>query len=182
MNTTTNPLVDFGTRAAHACMAAAFVASYLTAESEYWRLVHVYTGYLLGAALLFRAIWGWFGPATAKFSILTRRLGMWPFWLAKIKNGEWQTHAFMVGASGWLLAFIVVFIYAFCIFSVASGVLTYNDLLSDGFLKDAMEELHEVFSNFALLMILTHVSMIICLRIWRGPNAVRPMWSGRHKS
>jgi cytochrome b len=163
-------------------MAASFIASYLTAESEYWRLVHIYTGYLLGVALLFRAIWGWLGPATAKFSILTRRLGMWPMWLAKIKNNEWQTHAFWVGASGWLLSFIVVFIYAFCIFSVTSGVLYYNDILSDGVIKDAMEELHEVFSNFAFFMILLHVSMIIALRVWRGPKAIRPMWSGRHKN
>ncbi len=35
------PVVDLGTRMAHASMALAFLISYVTSESEYWRLVHV---------------------------------------------------------------------------------------------------------------------------------------------
>jgi hypothetical protein len=38
------PVVDLSTRMAHASMALAFVISYVTSESEYWRLVHVYSG------------------------------------------------------------------------------------------------------------------------------------------
>jgi hypothetical protein len=31
------PVVDLGTRMAHASMALAFLISYVTSESEYWR-------------------------------------------------------------------------------------------------------------------------------------------------
>ena len=57
------PVVDLGTRVAHISMAIAFLVSYLTAESEYWRLVHVYSGYALATVLTFRLVWGWAGPA-----------------------------------------------------------------------------------------------------------------------
>ena len=52
------PVVDFGTRMAHASMALAFFVAYVTSESEYWRLVHVYSGYSLAAVLAFRLVWG----------------------------------------------------------------------------------------------------------------------------
>jgi len=47
------PVVDLGTRMAHASMALAFLISYVTSESEYWRLVHVYSGYSLAAVLAY---------------------------------------------------------------------------------------------------------------------------------
>ena len=91
------PVVDLGTRMAHASMALAFLISYVTSESEYWRLAHVYSGYSLAAVLAFRSVWGWVGPASARWGLLLRRVAMWRVWLSKLKQGEWLTRNFWVG-------------------------------------------------------------------------------------
>ena len=172
------PVVDLGTRMAHASMALAFVISYVTSESEYWRLVHVYSGYSLAAVLAFRLVWGWVGPASARWGMLLRRVAMWRVWLNKFKQGEWRTRNFWVGASSWVLSAAVLSIYAFCTVAIATGWATYNELLGDGDLNDALQELHEGLGNAAMAVVCVHVGLVVMLRVWRGPQALRPMWRG----
>ena len=172
------PVVDLGTRMAHASMALAFLVSYVTSESEYWRLVHVYSGYSLAAVLAFRGVWGWVGPASARWGLLVRRVAMWRVWMNKFKQGEWLTRNFWVGASSWVLSAAVLCIYVFCSVAIASGWATYNELLGDGWLNDALQELHEGLGNAAMAMVCFHVGLVLVLRVWRGPNALRPMWQG----
>ena len=177
-STQPKPVVDFGTRAAHVSMALVFLVSYLTAESEYWRLVHVYSGYCLAAVLSFRLLWGWLGPASARWGLLLRRVAMWRLWVNKFKQGEWLTRSFWVGTSSWVLSAAVLFIYAFCVVAVVSGWATYNELLGDGWLNDALQEIHEGLGNAAMAVVCLHVGLVLTLRIWRGPQALRPMWRG----
>jgi cytochrome b len=163
---------------AHATMALAFLISYVTSESEYWRLVHVYSGYCLAAVLAFRLVWGWVGPASARWGLLLRRVAMWRVWLYKFKQGEGLSRNFWVGASSWVLSAAVLCIYAFCTVAIASGWATYNELLGDGWLNGALQELHEGLGNAAMAMVCFHVGLVVVLRVWRGPNALRPMWQG----
>ncbi|MCX8521542.1 MAG: cytochrome b/b6 domain-containing protein [Rhodoferax sp.] len=172
------PVVDLGTRMAHASMALAFVISYATSESEYWRLVHVYSGYCLAAVLAFRLVWGWVGPVSARWGLLLRRLALWRVWLNKFKQGEWQRRTFWVGVSSWVLSVAVLCIYVFCTVAIASGWATYNELLGDGWLNDAVQELHQGLGNAAMAGVCIHVGLVVMLRIWRGPQALRPMWRG----
>jgi cytochrome b len=172
------PVVDLGTRMAHASMALAFLVSYVTSDSEYWRLVHVYSGYSLAAVLAFRLVWGWVGHASARWGLLLRRVAMWRVWVIKAKQGEWLTRNFWVGASSWVLSAAVLGIYAFSAVAIASGWATYNELLGDGWLNDALQELHEGLGNAAMAMVCVHVGLVVTLRVWRGPQALRPMWRG----
>ena len=172
------PVDDLGTRMAHTSMALAFLISYVTSESEYWRLVHVYSGYSLAAVLAFRLVWGWVGPASARWVLLLRRVAMWRVWANKIKQGEWLTRNFWVGASSWVLSAAVLGIYAFSTVAIASGWATYNELLGDGWLNDALQELHEGLGNAAMAVVCVHVGLVVMLRVWRGPQVLRPMWRG----
>jgi cytochrome b len=172
------PVVDLGTRAAHVSMAFAFLLSYATSDSESWRLVHVYSGYCLAAVLAFRVVWGWIGPASARWSLLLRRVAMWPVWFQKLKHGEWMSRQFWVGASSWVLSIAVLCIYVFCTVAMASGWATYNELLGDGWLNDALQELHEGLGNMAMAVVCVHVGLVVALRVWRGPQALKPMWRG----
>jgi len=172
------PVVDLGTRMAHASMALAFLISYVTSESEYWRLVHVYSGYSLAAVLAFRLVWGWFGPVSARWGLLLRRVAMWRVWLNKFKQGEWLMRNFWVGVSSWVLSAAVLGIYTFSTVAIASGWATYNELLGDGWLNDALQELHEGLGNAAMAVVCIHVGLVVVLRVWRGPQALRPMWRG----
>ena len=172
------PVVDLGTRMAHASMALAFLISYGTSESEYWRWVHVNSGYGLAAVLAFRLVWGWVGPASARWGLLLRRVAMWRVWLNKFKRGEWLSRNFWVGTSSWVLSAAVLCIYVFCTVAIASGWATYNQLLGDGWLNDALQELHEGLGNVAMAVVCIHVGLVVMLRVWRGPQALRPMWRG----
>jgi cytochrome b len=172
------PVVDLGTRMAHASMALAFLISYVTSESEYWRLVHVYSGYSLAAVLMFRLLWGWVGPASARWGLLLRRVAMWRVWVNKFKQGEWLSRNFWVGASSWVLSAAVLCIYVFCTVAIASGWATYNALLGDGWFNDALQALHEGLGNAAMAVVCLHVGLVVVLRVWRGPHALRPMWRG----
>lgn len=175
---THKPIVDLGSRMAHALMALTFMLSYVTSESEYWRLVHVYSGYALVAVLLFRGVWGWVGPASAHWRVLMRRVGMWSLWFKKWQQGEANTPYFWVGVSSWTLSAAVLGIYAFTLLACVSGWATYNELLGDGWLNDALQELHEGLGNAAMAVVCFHVGLVMVLRVWRGPQAVRPMWRG----
>jgi cytochrome b len=62
--------------------------------------------------------------------------------------------------------------------AIASGWATYNELLGDGWLNDALQELHEGLGNAAMAMVCFHVGLVAVLRVWRGPHALRPMWQG----
>jgi cytochrome b len=172
------PVVDLGTRMAHASMALAFLISYVSSESEYWRLVHVYSGYSLAVVLAFRLVWGWVGPASARWGLLLRRVAMWRLWVNKFKQGEWLSRNFWVGASSWVLCAAVLFIYVFCTVAIFTGWVTYNELLGDGWLNDALQELHEGLGNAAMAVVCIHVGLVVMLRVWRGPQALRPMWRG----
>jgi cytochrome b len=178
MATQRKPVVDLGTRMAHASMALAFLISYVTSESEYWRLVHVYSGYSLASVLAFRLVWGWVGPASARWGLLLRRVSMWHLWVNKFKQGESLSRNFWVGASSWVLSSAVLCIYVFCTVAIASGWATYNELLGDGWLNDALQELHEGLGNAAMAVVCIHVGLVVMLRVWRGPQALRPMWRG----
>lgn len=172
------PLVDLGTRVAHAAMALAFIVAFLSAESEYWQLVHVYSGYALAFVLVFRLVWGWIGPASARWSLLLRRLGLWRLLLQKTKQGQWALVSFWVMVSGWALSAAVVSLYTFCAVATVSGLAHYNELLGDSWLNDALQELHEGTGDATWAVVCFHVGLVVTLRVWRGPLAVRPMWRG----
>ncbi len=132
----------------------------------------------MAAVLAFRLVWGWVGPASARWGLLLRRVAMWRVWVNKFEQGEWLSRNFWVGASSWVLSAAVLCIYGFCTVAIASGWATYTELLGDGWLNDALQELHEGLGNAAMAVVCIHVGLVVMLRVWRGPQALRPMWRG----
>lgn len=169
------PVVDLGTRMAHASMALAFLISYVTSESEYWRLAHVNSGYILSGVMVFRFVWGFLGPASASWRMMFRRLAMWSALFEKLKQGECFTGNFWVGVSSWAMSAAVFLIYLSCAVAIASGWAIYSEILGDGVLGDVFQELHEVLGNAALSIVCMHLFLVITLRVFRGPQALRSM-------
>ena len=151
-----------------------FTLAYLTAESEHWRSVHVASGYTFAALLVFRVLYGWVGPKSLSLSALGRKIALVPAWVRSLQNPmrtNWRQGQNLV------MALMVSTIMMTTVPLTFSGYALFNEL-GPGWWLDALEELHEFFSNLILLGVVSHVAIIVFMSLSRGQNMARPMWSG----
>ena len=59
---------DIPTRLFHWTLATSFALAWLTSESDTWRSVHVFAGYLMVGLVGFRVLWGFAGSHFSRFS------------------------------------------------------------------------------------------------------------------
>ena len=166
-STTTRRTVDALTRTLHALMAASFSLAYVTSEVEGLRVVHVTTGYTLGAVFLIRVIWGVLGPRRVNLRALGSRLVGLSQSLEMVKRFDWQEVLKLV------LAASMVTLLLCSMPVVASGYATYLDLLGKW-----PEEVHETLGNFMLLAVGCHVGFVALLSLAKTERQVRPMITG----
>jgi cytochrome b len=146
-------------RVFHSLMAFSFTGAYLTAEIERLRWVHISLGYTLFGLVVFRLIWGFLGPRQSRLAGTWRKL-------TAIQNFRQLMNASMAATA--LLTLCVAF------FITASGYVFYIEMAGEW-----MEEIHEFFANFMLVLVLVHLSLIGILMATQNSQAIRPMWSGR---
>lgn len=172
-------IVDAPTRVFHGLFALSFLGAYLTADGERWRLLHVTLGYTLAGLLVFRALYGLFGPRQARLGLLWRKLAGAPAWLRSLPAA---------GASGppvnWrqgqnlLMALAVAALLALVLPLTISGIATYQEW-GGGLGGDWLEEIHEFFGNTFLAVVLAHLALIAALSVLRRKNQALPMITGR---
>ena len=117
-------VTDAPTRMFHWLFALSFVGAYLTAESEHWRLLHVTLGYSFAGLLVFRLLYGVFGPRQAGLGLLWRKLGAAPAWLRSLRSGRnvnWRQ------GQNLAMALAVVLMLALVIPLTLSGYATYQE-------------------------------------------------------
>ena len=167
-------VTDAPTRVFHLLFGLMFTLAYLTAESEHWRSVHVASGYTFAALLVFRVLYGWVGPKSLSLSALGRKIALVPAWVRSLQNPmrtNWRQGQNLV------MALMVSTIMMTTVPLTFSGYALFNEL-GPGWWLDALEELHEFFSNLILLGVVSHVAIIVFMSLSRGQNMARPMWSG----
>ncbi len=169
-------VTDAATRMQHWLMALSFTGAYLTAEGERWRLAHVTLGYTLAGLLVFRVLWGLFGPRQARLSVLGRKLQGLPGWLKSLTS----LSAPGALAPAWrqgqnlLMALAVALILTLVVPLSLSGYAIWDEWGGDW-----LEELHEFFSNALLIAVLAHIGLIALLSALRRKNQALPMLTGR---
>ncbi|MCX7258173.1 MAG: cytochrome b/b6 domain-containing protein [Polaromonas sp.] len=169
-------VTDAATRMQHWLMALSFTGAYLTAEGERWRLVHVTLGYTLAGLLVFRVLWGLFGPRQARLSVLGRKLQGLPGWLkslTSLSSPEALAPAWRQGQN-LLMALAVALILTLVVPVSLSGYAIWDEWGGDW-----LEELHEFFSNALLVVVLGHIGLIALLSALRRKNQALPMLTGR---
>lgn len=164
--------VDAPTRAFHWLFALSFAGAWLTAESERWRDVHVTLGYAFGGLLLFRIVYGLFGPRQARLSMLWHRVSGLGAWLRGALAGRAELSRLATLGMG--LAMLLLIALAAPL--VLSGYAGHIDWLGQ---EDALEEVHEFFANAALTLVMAHLALITLLSTMRRRNLARPMFTGR---
>lgn len=177
-----DPLV----RLFHWTLVGAFTVAWLT-EDE-WMTLHSYAGYLIMGLLLFRLFWGVVGPRYARFSDFVKKpdtvLGYLKD-LTVLRAKRYIGHNPAGGAMivALLLSLLVTTLTGLLAYgAVGSGPLSGFLPVSFGYGSEWMEELHEFFANFTLLLVVIHVGGVVFESLFHKENLVRSMFTGTKRA
>ena len=175
-----DPLV----RVFHWTLAAAFLTAYLV-EGD-WLGLHVVAGYTVLGLVLFRLVWGAIGTRHARFTDFVRSPAVVLAYLKDalvIRARRYLGHNPAGGA-------MVIALLVSLTFTAVSGLALYGygefsgplaGLMQGipGLLGNALEDTHEFFANFTLLLVLLHLAGVALASLQHGENLVRSMVTGR---
>ena len=161
---------DAPVRVFHWLMVLSFAGAYLTAESERWRLIHVTLGYSMGGLVAFRIVWGLIGTRYARFSNFVSGFAAVKRYVQSLLAGRPEHHVGHNPAG----AVAIVLLLLSSIVIVATGWGVYNDKGGK-----VIEELHELSSNFMLLIVIIHIAGVVVSSWLHRENLIRAMVTGK---
>ena len=160
---------DLPTRLFHWLLAASFAGSWLTAESERWRDVHVVLGYTFAGLIVFRLLWGLIGSRYARFSSFVKGPSAVARYLRSLLGPSPEHHVGHNPAGGWA----VIALLGLGLATALSGFMTYSDLGGH-----FMEELHEGAAGAMLALVAVHIAAVLLSSLLHRENLVAAMISG----
>src|SRR3954464_9578218 len=131
-------------------------------------LVHVILGYTAVGLVLFRIIWGFVGSRYARFASFAFAPGTAIRYLRTMRN----SHEHYVGhnpAGSYV-------IYAILLIGLLTGVTGYMSLGEQ--VGESLEEVHELFANVWLSLVILHVAGVIVASFLHRENLVCSMITG----
>ncbi len=174
-----DPLIRFF----HWSLVFFFFLAYITEDD--WMTVHSYAGYSIAFLIIFRLVWGFIGTRHARFSdfVCSRQVVM--SYLKQLPRGKAKRY---IGHNPAGAAMIVVLLFGVAM-TVFSGMSLYategHGPLAATFFsswsEDLLEEIHEFFADFTLLLVITHVGGVLLSSLLHRENLVRAMISGRKR-
>ncbi|CAM3092634.1 Cytochrome b [Paracoccus aminovorans] len=145
--------------------------------------LHFWCGYVVAGLLLFRLVWGFVGPAPARFSHFIRGPGAIAGYMrgmALREPSHWPGH-------NPLGALSVIAMLAVLAAQVSSGLISDpDDYINVGPLASSVSSAtrskavgwHELGANLVLLLVALHIGVILFYRFWKREDLVRPMLTG----
>jgi cytochrome b len=174
-----DPLV----RTFHWVLVGAFVVAFIT-EDDFLTL-HVWAGYTIGAAIAVRLLWGFIGPRHARFTdfVTSPRNAM-----QYVKDTLLLRARRYIGhnpAGGLMIVALLISLTL----SVVTGIALYGAEEQAGPMaslfigggerwEDALEEVHEFFSNFTMLLVVIHLAGVLIESLVHKENLVASMING----
>ena len=181
---------DIGVRIFHWSLVLFFTLAYISDDIE---LIHVYAGYVVLGLILFRLLWGLVGTKYARFSnfIYSKKTTFnYLKSLFSSKPGRYLGHN---PAGGWMIIALLISISLI----TWSGLELYADagkgpladvtlvIISEAHADDEggqteslWEEIHEIFANLTLLLVLVHVAGVFLSSLIHRENLIRSMITG----
>lgn len=145
--------------------------------------LHFYLGYAIIGLLVFRLIWGLFGPAPARFSHFLfgpkKTLG----YMAKVGRREpsyWPGHNPMGALAAFGLLALLVAQVATGLFTDPEDYVNVGPLAGSVDIETARMALgwHYRLSLVLLALVVLHVAAIAFYKLWKREDLVRPMITG----
>ena len=196
-----DPLV----RIFHWTLVAAFIIAWVTGEEE--NMVHIYAGYYIAGLLVFRLAWGFVGPRHARFSDFIYSPRRTLQYLKGLLSGRPEHYTGHNPAGGWMIVMLLVSlalttwtglkyyglegygplargnVEVTLVASVYADEDEHgdDDEHEEGHSEEEefWEELHELFANFTVLLIIVHVAGVIVAGRVHGENLEKAMITGR---
>jgi cytochrome b len=176
-STTDQPVWDLPVRLFHWCLAALIAFSWWSVHNHHtdW---HIWSGCAILTLLIFRLLWGFVGSSTARFAHFVRG----PKQVARYLRGQWSGIGHTpLGALSVLALFgaVAIQVGLGLIAEDEDGLYTgplYRLVSSDT--SDSARDIHELWFNVILGLIVLHVGAIIFYRL-RGKHLTKPMITGR---
>ena len=143
----------------HLSGAITFVGAYLTADSESWRLIHVYLGYGFGVIFTLRLIIGLVPKTSMALQTIWMRANLFKTIVQDLKDlklerlFKWQI---WYGSGMGILVFLMYFL---SIPLVLFGIVTYEEFGGKWFIKFS-ENSHEFIGEFYLSIVLIHLILV----------------------
>ena len=174
-----DPLV----RLFHWSLVLSFFLAFITEDD--WINLHVAAGYAVAMLIGFRLVLGLIGPRYARFTQFIKSPAQVIHYLKKMLQfdvphyiGHNPAAAAMIISL--LISIIIVSITGMAIIA-AEGQGPLAGTFFAGFNAEWMEEIHEFFANFTMLLVLLHVAGVFISSMMEGENLVRAMVTGRKK-
>lgn len=179
-----DPLV----RVFHWSLVASFAVAYLSGEGEVLGL-HAWSGYFIGGLLLFRMLWGVVGPRYARFTDIVYAPATIQAYGRDLLRGKAQRylgHNPLGGAMviALLLMLALATITGIALYGAAEAAGPFAGYMhgTSGWVGEALEEVHEFFSNITLILVALHIGGVLVSSLLHRENLVRAMITGRKRA
>jgi len=174
-------------RSFHWSLVATFAVCYFT-EDDFMD-IHVWSGYAIMVLLALRFVWGFIGTEHARFSDFVYRPSLvWAYTrdVLLLRAKRYIGHNPAGGA-------MIVLFFISLILATVSGVVLYGADEHAGPLasmmsgasestEEILEEVHEFFANFTVLLIVIHLGGVLFESLLHRENLIRAMINGRKKA
>lgn len=150
-----------------------------------WLPAHRITGYAIGAALIFRLLWGVVGSDTARFARFLRSPIAGLAHLRRFRRGEPDTEIGHNAAGGWMVLLMLLLLAV----QFGTGLFATNDIDFEGPFagwitlerSDVLTSIHAVNFTAIEIAVLLHVLAVIAYAVVKRHDLVRPMVTGRKR-
>jgi cytochrome b len=204
------PVWDPVVRIGHWTLVVAFAVAYLTAEEETGSLnvFHVWGGYVVGAIVALRVLWGFVGPRYARFTDFIRGPITALGYLVDLILGRARRYVGHSPAGGAMVIALLACLAA----TAATGVIAYGEagkrpLAAEATIvvnaayaveneggrnavgaegskgrESAVAELHDALANITLALVILHVLGVGLASYAHRENLVMAMVSGKKRA
>ncbi len=167
-------------RVFHWTLVICFTVAYLTEDDLL--TVHVWAGYIVGILILARIVWGFVGPAHARFSDFVYAPLTTLRYMRDLILFRAPRHLGHSPGGGAMVIALIVLLAA----TVVTGLIVYGGDQQAGPLAgivseatgESLEEVHEVIANVTLAFIIAHIAAVVLASFVFRENLARAMITG----
>jgi cytochrome b len=175
---------DPAVRLFHWSLAIGFAVAYLTEDDL--EAVHVYAGYLVGALVVFRLLWGFVGPQHARFSDFVRGPSVVIGYLReaiRLRAPRYLGHNPAGGAMvvALLVTLTVTVLTGMALYGATDFAGPLAGLFRGEAAADVLKEVHEFAANLTLALVVLHLAGVLSASLEHRENLVKAMVTGRKR-